>query len=342
MRANEFRVTRAKPGGNAGKPAQQGRKILPLAAAIAEAERAFLAQKKPNFIGFFAMARRLLILCLKVKAAPRGIVGVLAMLLAFGPASSLLDAFQSLAPPKSPSPQAAGLNQSPTNPFDIASNSAPSGGFAPASGPNGCAQLSPATMSALLAAQDQSSTATSTPASTSRSDALKDLFSQLDANRDGLISKSEFENALGAGGTNIAQADDVFSKMDKNGDGSVSLDEMSSALGGGKAHHHHHHHVADSDGSGGATGPSGSSSGAGGSNSDPLLQALEGATSVTNSDGSTTTSVTYADGSKVTMTSPATTSSSGATSSYNFIEQMIQREAQAISSGAIASLSLKV
>ena len=125
----------------------------------------------------------------------------------------------------------------------------------------------------------------------------------------------------------------MFSKLDKNGDGSVSLDELSSALKGKGGHHHHHHHVASSDGS----------SGSDGSNSDPLLQALSGAssTSVTNSDGSTTTSVTYADGSKVTMTSPAaTTSSAGATSSYNFIEQMIQREAQAISSSATASLSV--
>ena len=261
-----------------------------------------------------------------------------------GAASSLLDAFQSLTTPKSLSPQTTGLSQSPTNPFDVASSSAPSGGSAPAPGRIGCSQLSPATMSALLAAQGQSSTATTTPASTSRSDALKDLFSQLDSNGDGLISKSEFESALGAGGTNIAQADDVFSKMDKNGDGSVSPDEMSSALGSGKGHHHHHHHVADSDGSGGATGASGSGSGAGGSNSDPLLQALNGAssTAVTNSDGSTTTSVTYADGSKVTMTTPAATSSSGATSSYNLIEQIIEREAQAISSGATASLSLNV
>ncbi len=64
-------------------------------------------------------------------------------------------------------------------------------------------------------------------------------------------------------------------------------------------------------------------------------------TSVSNSDGSTTTSVTYADGSKVTMTSPAaTTASSTATSSYNFIEQMIQREASALASSATASLSV--
>ena len=184
-------------------------------------------------------------------------------------------------------------------------------------------------MSALLAAQSQSSAA-ATPAPASPSAALNDLFSQLDADGKGQISKSEFENALGAGGTNVAQADDVFAKLDKNGDGKVSLDELSSALKG-KGHHRHAHAAGSSDASG--------------ESADPLLQALSGAssTSVSNSDGSTTTAITYADGSKVTMTSPAaTTSSSSATSPYNFIEQMIAREAQAISSGATQSLSLSV
>jgi len=186
-------------------------------------------------------------------------------------------------------------------------------------------------MSALLAAQGQSSTGTTDSASTGSTDPLKDLFSQIDADGDGKITKSEFENALGAGGTNLAQADDVFSKLDKDGDGKVSLDEMSKALKGGKGHHRHHRASSDA-------------SGADGSNSDPLMQALQGAssTSVTNSDGSVTTSLTYADGSKVTMTSAASgSSSSAATSSYNFIEQMIQREAKAISSSATtASLSV--
>jgi hypothetical protein len=190
-------------------------------------------------------------------------------------------------------------------------------------------------MSALLAAQSQSSTATTTPVASSRSDALNHLFSQLDTDGDGTISKLEFENTLGAGGTNIAQADNVFSKMDQDGNGSISLDEMSAGL---KANGRHRHHPAGSAGSGG-------SAGAGGSNSDPLLQALQGAssTSVTNSDGSTTTSLTYADGSKVTMTSPAAKTTSGAaTSSYNVIEQMIARQAQAIASSATASLSVSV
>ena len=82
-----------------------------------------------------------------------------------------------------------------------------------------------------------------------------------------------------------------------------------------------------------------------GDDNDPLSQALQGAnsTSVTNADGSTTTSLTYADGSKVTMTSPAAArASSSATSSYNFIEQLIQRQASAISSQASSSLSVSV
>src|SRR5882757_2456225 len=257
------------------------------------------------------------------------------MLLALGAVSSALDALQSLtSSKKSSSPRSTGFSQTPTNPFDVSGSDKASGSPAPAFGSNGFSQLSPATMSALLAAQSQSSTGSTTSASTSPSNALKDLFSQLDTNGDSKVSKSEFENALGAGGTNIAQADTVFSKMDSNGDGSVSLDEMASGL---KANgRHRHHHLAGSDGSGG-------SAGTGGSNSDPLLQALQGAssTSVTNSDGSITTSLTYADGSKVTMTSAASGStSSAATSSYNFIEQMIQRQAKAISASTTASLSV--
>ena len=185
-------------------------------------------------------------------------------------------------------------------------------------------------MSALLDAQSQSSTGSATTASKSRSAALKDLFAQIDGDGDGKISKNGIRNALGAGGTNLAQADSVFGKLDKDGDGSVSLKELASALKGGKGITMIMPKAAASDD---------------GSNSDPFSQALQGAssTSVTNSDGSVTTSLTYADGSKVTMTSAASESAStSATSSYNFIEQMIQRQAQAISSAATASLSVSV
>ena len=107
----------------------------------------------------------------------------------------------------------------------------------------------------------------------------------------------------------------------------VSLDELSKALKGrGRSPRHHH-----AGGAGGA-----GSDRASGSNTDPLSQALAGASSnsVTNSDGSTTTSITYADGSKVTLTTPAASAaSSAATSSYNLVEQLIQREAQSLASG---------
>src|ERR1700722_20345199 len=265
-----------------------------------------------------------------------------AMLMALGAISSAVDALQSLT--SSSSSQSAGSTQTSSSPFGLdstAPSTAPPNPF----GSNGVAQISPQTMSALIAAQSQSASSTTASSSASRdpSQALQDLFSQIDSNGDGELSKSEFENALGAGGTNIAQADDVFSKMDKNGDGSVSLDEMSSALkgSGSKGGHHHHMHAGGSDGSSGANGAATSADGS----IDPLLQALAGATSssVTNSDGSTTTSITNPDGSKITMTSPAaTTSSSTATASYNFLEQMIQRAAQAISSNATQSLSMNV
>ena len=236
------------------------------------------------------------------------------MFLALGAASSAFDALKALTSSKSSPASSTGVSQNAKSPFDLMSSSSSASVGSGSGTRGGGAQISPETMSALLDAQSQSSTGSTTSATKSRSDALKDLFAQIDGN--GKITKSEFEEALGAGGTNLEQADSVFDKLDKDGDGSVSLKELASAL-----------EASDSDGS----------------NSDPFSQAVQGATttSVTNSDGSVTTSLTYADGSKVTMTSAAgKSSSSAATSPYNFIEQMIQRQAQAISSATSASLSV--
>ncbi len=252
------------------------------------------------------------------------------MLMAIGAASSIFDTLKSLTSSGASSSQSAtGLTQSASTPFDFSSITSTSTG-AGSSSSGGTPQsggLSSDMLSALLAAQGQQPASTS---SMSPQDSLKDLFSQLDADGNGQISKSEFENALGAGGTNVAQADDVFSKMDKNGDGSVSLDEMGSSLKGADGHHGHgHHHAGGAGGSGGS--------------SDPLMQALDGAssTTTTNSDGSTTTSMTYADGTKVTLTTPAaSTATNSATSSYNFVEQAIQRQAQALSASTASSVSL--
>jgi hypothetical protein len=171
-------------------------------------------------------------------------------------------------------------------------------------------------MSALLDAQSQTNVSAN---SKTRSDALKSLFNQLDGDGDGSISKAEFEDKLGAGGTNVANADKVFAKLDKDGDGSVSIDELGKALNGaGKSHH---------GGGGGGMG--------GGDNSD-----VTGATTTTtaNADGSTTTSISYADGSKVTSTSavPASSTAAAARTSYNAIEQMIAKQAQQISTASSA------
>ena len=265
------------------------------------------------------------------------------MMFALGAAGSVLDGLQSLISSKSSSSTtSANPGQGATDPFAIGAGTQSSGtattGFS--AGTSAWSQISPETMSALIDAQSQSGTTSTAP--TNPQDALKDLFSQIDANGDGSINKSEFESALGAGGTNLAAADDVFSKLDSNGDGSVSLDELKNALQGAGGHHGGHHHVHAGGGSGDATSADGSTD----PNADPLLQALAGASSssVSNSDGSTTTSITYADGSKVSLTTPAasttSSSSSSATSSYNWIEQMIQRQAQSLSASLASSFSV--
>ena len=251
------------------------------------------------------------------------------MLLALSAASSAIDALLGLTSPKQAKP--AGSNgQSQANLFAFQADATSSKGSTAGSTAGGRSQISPETMSALLAAQSQASQSQGSQGATtptSRADALKDLFGKIDANGDGEITKLEFESALGAGGTNLPRADNVFGKLDKNGDGSVTLEEMSSALKG--AHGRGHHHTA----------------GRSGDSSDPWSQALQGAssTTVTNADGSTTTSLTYSDGSRVTTTRPAASGGSGAaTSSYNFIEQLIQRQAKAASSQASSSLSVSV
>jgi hypothetical protein len=250
------------------------------------------------------------------------------MLFALGAASAVLDLVSSIATSKSSAAHVTtGLTQNAQGAslFDTLSSSAPAASTSTAgTTPPQSGALSPETLNALFAAHGQQGIS---GAATDRAASLKDLFSLIDGDGNGQISKSEFENALGAGGTNVAQADDVFSKMDTNGDGAISLDEMASALKGTGGHHGHHHAA------GGA--------GDGGGGADALAQALDGSSSTitTNSDGSTTTTVTYADGSKVTLTTPPSqTASSGATSSYNFVERAIQRQAEALSTSAQLSL----
>jgi Ca2+-binding EF-hand superfamily protein len=228
-----------------------------------------------------------------------------------------MDAIQALASSASSSTQSTGFAQ----PFAISSPASTAGNTGSVTTGFGApSQISPATMQALLAAQSQSSTTnTSTP--TSRSAALQNLFSQIDANGDGQITKSEFENALGAGGTNTAQADSVFNQLDTNSDGSVSLSELSAALKG-KGGGHHGHHAASAGGSD-STDPS----------TDPLLQALQGSssTSTSPSGGLSVASLTPIDKSSLTAISLG---SNNAAWSYHSLDQMMQRQTQAMSFNA--------
>jgi Ca2+-binding EF-hand superfamily protein len=328
-----------KAWGQCGQQRAPGRKILPERHQLPGEPDDFRC-KKPRFYWVFSDGTALADQSAwKKLAALCGICWSSAMFFALGAASTALDAIQSLTSSKLSSPKATGFSEAGTDPFSISSNAstsasstAPSG----TSGATGFSQISPATMSALLAAQNQASAGATTSASTSPSSALQDLFSQIDANGDGQISKSEFENALGAGGTNIAQADNVFNKLDTNGDGSVSLSEMSSALkGAGGKGHHRHAQVGGSSGSGSTDAGSNAdtTTGTAASSSDPLLQALLGSSgiSVLKSDGYTGMSTSPGDGSAVIMMAPSTTTSSTATSSYNLMEQLIQREANAYS-----------
>lgn len=249
------------------------------------------------------------------------------MLFALGAVSSALDVIQSLTTSsKPPSAQKTGLGQGGANPFSIDSGSSASGATSSVNAGTR-PQISPETMNALFAAQSQSSVSTGAISSnaTSRDAALKDLFSKIDADGDGKITKTEFENALGAGGTNLAQAADVFSKLDGDSDGSVSLDEMSKAL---KRGHHGHHHGAGGSGLAG-DGGSDSSSKSGASTS----------TTTTSADGSTTTTVTYADGFKMSTTVPGASGASGNTA-YDLFAQLMQQ--QASSGGAASSMSMSV
>ena len=127
------------------------------------------------------------------------------MLFALGAAGSVLDGLQSLISSKSSSSTtSANPSQGAANPFDPRASTQTAGVATTAFSAQTSAwsQISPETMSALIAAQSQSGTTNTAP--TNPQDALKDLFSQIDANGDGSINKSEFESALGAGGTNLA------------------------------------------------------------------------------------------------------------------------------------------
>jgi hypothetical protein len=254
-------------------------------------------------------------------------------------ASSALDLISKLQ--QTLASRVAGAQTSSDQQTQTASTFDPSGTTTDTSGAaNGTSgtQIAPDTMSALLSVQGQGQ-----PLLVNGDAFSQQLFGLLDTNGDGSISKSEFESAFSQDGS-TTQADSIFSQLDANGDGSVSSGELLNALENGsqgqgqgtqQAHHHHHHHgggmgMSEAGGSSAGSGSGDASGASSGGSTDPLMQPDQ-SQSVTNADGSTTTTITYADGSSVSMTTPGSTSGSGA-SPNNFIERMIQNQAQMLSS----------
>ncbi len=115
-------------------------------------------------------------------------------------ASSVLELLNSLTSSNSSTANSTRFGRESPDPFaGMFGGTAMSGTSTPASGLEMFPQMSSATINALLAMQSRSSIASPPPAATGKPDVPKDLFSELDADGDGQVSKSEFEaNAAGA------------------------------------------------------------------------------------------------------------------------------------------------
>jgi len=130
-------------------------------------------------------------------------------------ASSVLELLNSLTSSNSSSANATRSGRDSSDPFgDIFGGTAMSGKSAPYSGLDGFPQISQATINALLAAQSRPSTASLPSAGTGKPDVPKDLFSQLDADGDGQVTKSEFEaNAAGAATSSYNFMDQMIARQ---------------------------------------------------------------------------------------------------------------------------------
>ena len=73
------------------------------------------------------------------------------------------------------------------------------------------------------------------------------LFSQIDSNGDGSISKTELEQAVTAGGGTTQAADALYAQLDPNNTGSVTEQQFAQGLSQAMPHHHGHHHGGGAD-----------------------------------------------------------------------------------------------
>ena len=86
-------------------------------------------------------------------------------------------------------------------------------------------------------AQGWASSSTTNPVS----GLAQSLFSQIDINGDGSISKTELEQAVTAAGGTTQGADALYAQLDPNNTGSVSEQQFAQGLSQAMPHRHHHH-----------------------------------------------------------------------------------------------------
>jgi hypothetical protein len=125
-------------------------------------------------------------------------------------AASVLELMRSLTLSNSSSAHSTGFGRKSSDPFDDIF-SAMSGKSTPGSGLDLFPQISPATIDALVAAQNRSLIGALPLPETGKPeigkpDGYKDPFSQLDADGDGQVTKSEFEANAAGGATSSYNA----------------------------------------------------------------------------------------------------------------------------------------
>jgi Ca2+-binding EF-hand superfamily protein len=68
----------------------------------------------------------------------------------------------------------------------------------------------------------------------------QNLFTQIDSNGDGSITKAELEQAVTKAGGSTQAADALYAQLDPNGTGSISEQQFAQGLSQSLPHHHHH------------------------------------------------------------------------------------------------------
>jgi EF hand domain-containing protein len=228
-----------------------------------------------------------------------------------GAVSAAANIFKSHASTKGASTSRSGFN-------DVASSAAAgSATQAKSSSPiipyslpgNGVASISAETIGALISAQSESSGSGATNSATASSN---DLLTQSDVNGDDQVSESKSDH-LGSQKLGAARDKDVFGKLDANHDGVISASELAAAV----VHTPNQSSKDDDSHDRAVNRPK----------VDPATKA--------------NTDAAHADGLKDTAKSPVTSAGSG-TASYNRVEGLIARQAQAINSSVSAPLSITV